>query len=56
MNWMKTQRIILASQSPRRNELLAQAGFEFDVMVADIDEENFPADLAITDLPAYLAQ
>lgn len=56
MNWMKTQKIILASQSPRRKELLAQAGFEFDVMVADIDEENFPADLAITDLPAYLAQ
>lgn len=56
MIWMKSQRFILASQSPRRKELLSQAGFEFDVLVADIDEENFPADLAITALPAYLAQ
>jgi septum formation protein len=31
-------KLILASASPRRRELLAQAGFEFDVRVADIDE------------------
>jgi len=31
-------RLILASGSPRRRELLAQAGFEFEVRAADIDE------------------
>lgn len=31
-------RIILASSSPRRRELLAQAGYTFDIEAADIDE------------------
>jgi septum formation protein len=31
-------RLILASSSPRRRELLSQAGFTFDVLPADIDE------------------
>ncbi|WP_072912271.1 Maf family protein [Pseudobutyrivibrio xylanivorans] len=39
-------KIVLASNSPRRKELLAQAGIEFIVDPADIDEvtsETFPA-------------
>ena len=31
-------RLILASASPRRRELLTQAGYSFDVLPADIDE------------------
>ena len=31
-------RLILASASPRRAELLRAAGYEFDVIVADVDE------------------
>jgi septum formation protein len=31
-------RLILASASPRRAELLRAAGFEFDLLVADVDE------------------
>jgi septum formation protein len=31
-------RFVLASASPRRAELLAAAGFDFDVMVADVHE------------------
>lgn len=31
-------RIVLASASPRRRELLAQAGYSFDVQAAEIDE------------------
>jgi septum formation protein len=31
-------RLILASASPRRAELLSAAGFEFDVLPADVDE------------------
>jgi septum formation protein len=33
-------RLILASASPRRRELLTQAGFAFEVLAADIDESR----------------
>lgn len=45
--------LILASQSPRRRELLAQAGYPFDVLVPDEDAEDAirsgetPADLVV---------
>jgi septum formation protein len=35
-------RFILASASPRRRELLAQLGLEFDVVVADVVEHEAP--------------
>jgi septum formation protein len=38
--------LILASGSPRRRELLAQAGLAFTVEVADIDEAARPGELA----------
>lgn len=56
MDWMKSKKLILASQSPRRKELLAQAGFEFEVRISNIDEESFPTDLPIHELPSYLAR
>jgi septum formation protein len=34
--------IILASASPRRQELLAEAGYKFTVVVSQIDESVFP--------------
>jgi|SRR5687767_9593817 len=37
-------RLVLASSSPRRRELLTAAGFEFDVMEADIDERVRPGE------------
>lgn len=39
-----TARMILASASPRRRDLLTQAGYAFDVVPSDIDEEAFSAD------------
>jgi len=36
--------IILASQSPRRRELLAQIGVDFTVVTADIDETPLPGE------------
>jgi len=36
---MPSARLILASSSPRRAELLRAAGFEFDVHPADVDEQ-----------------
>lgn len=47
--------VILASQSPRRKQLLEQAGIPFDVRVADIDE-TFPAGLDIYTAPEYIAR
>lgn len=40
---MKDAKIILASASPRRRELLAQAGFEFEVVTSDVDEVADPS-------------
>jgi septum formation protein len=37
-------RLILASASPRRAELLASAGFDFDVVPADVDETAQPGE------------
>ncbi len=37
-------RLILASASPRRAELLTMAGYRFEVQVADIDESVHPGE------------
>ena len=37
-------RLILASASPRRSELLSTAGFAFDVQPADVDETPLPSE------------
>ena len=49
------QSLILASQSPRRAELLAQMGFEFSIIAADVDESALPEE-APTQLVSRLAQ
>lgn len=36
--------IILASQSPRRKELLLQTGLKFSVSPADVDEQPYPGE------------
>lgn len=37
------QRLILASASPARAKLLKEAGFKFDIVVTDIDEDAYKA-------------
>ncbi len=39
---MPTSKLILASASPRRRELLTSAGYTFEIHPADIDEEDHP--------------
>ena len=46
---------ILASQSPRRQQLLAEMGISFSVQQADIDETP-PADINVYEVPQLLAQ
>lgn len=47
--------LILASKSPRRAQLLYEAGFEFDVVGLDI-AEDFPADMPAEEVAEYLAR
>ena len=47
-------RLILASASPRRRDLLASAGYAFEVHPADIDEDDHPP-MPPADLAEHLA-
>lgn len=47
--------IILASNSPRRRELLAGLGIDFEVKVLPDIEENYPADLPVEQIAEYIA-
>ena len=47
--------LVLASNSPRRQQLLRELGFEFTVEVRPTDE-LFPADMPASEVAGYLAQ
>jgi len=49
------QKIILASQSPRRKQLLEWAEIPFEVMVADTDE-SYPEELSPENIAVYIAR
>ena len=46
---------ILASQSPRRKQLLAWADISFDIIVSEA-EEDFPSDMDVQEVPVHIAQ
>ncbi|MGC9470765.1 MAG: Maf-like protein [Bacteroidales bacterium] len=59
MKWLRNldkYRIVLGSQSPRRQYLLAELGLDFEVMVPPNGEENFPDHLGKEDIPVFLAR
>ncbi len=47
-------KILLASQSPRRKELLSELGYDFEVVRLDCDEE-YPSDLPTRKIAGYLS-
>ncbi len=49
------ERIVLASQSPRRKQLLEWAEVPFDVVIKETDE-LYPADLPVEEVPVYIAR
>jgi septum formation protein len=53
---MERHRIILASNSPRRKELLAGIGIDFEVRVLQGIDESYPADLPIQDTAEYISR
>jgi septum formation protein len=48
-------KIILASQSPRRKQLMELAELEFEVLIADVDETN-PPGMPGEQVPEFLAK
>ena len=48
------KKIILASNSPRRRQLLAEAGYQFEAINTDFDE-TFDEDLSPTEVAEHLA-
>ena len=52
---LENYHIILASNSPRRRQLLAGLDLDFEVKVLPDIEENYPANLETSDIPVYIA-
>jgi septum formation protein len=55
MNWLPKYNFILASKSPRRQELLQSLGIKFKVLVGDGDEK-YPDNLGKEEIPVFLAE
>ena len=53
---LKKYKIILASASPRRRELLAGLDVDFEVRALPDVDESFPADLQAGDIPLYISK
>lgn len=53
---LKPYRLLLASQSPRRRQLLADSGLSFELAEAYHCEEIYPPALRATQVPRYLSQ
>ena len=49
-------KIILASNSPRRRELLAGLGFEFEVRTLKGLDESYPEGLPMEEIPQYISR
>jgi septum formation protein len=55
MEWFPKYNIILASKSPRRQQLLHSIGVNFEVRVKEVNE-NFPPELDKNEIPVFLAE
>lgn len=49
-------KIILASNSPRRRELLAGLDVEFEIRVIDGIDESYPENLPVEKIPVYISE
>ncbi|MCF6366813.1 MAG: Maf family nucleotide pyrophosphatase [Bacteroidales bacterium] len=53
---LKNCKLLLASKSPRRKQLLQDAGFVFEVVNSKETKENIPEDILNEDAAVYLAE
>jgi septum formation protein len=54
MKWFPRYNYILASKSPRRQELLRSFGIEFQIIIKEV-EENYSENLVKEEIPVFLA-
>ena len=55
MKWFPDYNYILASKSPRRNQLLKSLGIDFIIKIKEV-EENYPNNLTKEEIPVFLAE
>jgi len=55
MKPLNQQKIILASKSPRRQQLLGEMGFEFEIRTKDVNED-FPSGLSNAEVALFLCE
>lgn len=53
---LKKYKVILASNSPRRKDLLAGLGVEYEVRTMPDVDESYPSTLKGADIPLYISQ
>lgn len=53
---LKKYKVILASNSPRRKDLLAGLGVEYEVRTMPDVDESYPSTLKGSDIPLYISQ
>ncbi len=53
---LKKYRLILASHSPRRQQLMKASGFHFDIIAPAHENENFPQNMPTEEIPPFLAK
>lgn len=56
MDNLKNYNVILASNSPRRKELLSGLGIDFKVRVLPDVKEDYPKELHLAEIPQYIAK
>ena len=55
MHSIKNYKLILVSASPRRQQLMKDAGFTFEVRLKNV-EEKYPQELHLENVPEYLSK
>lgn len=56
LNNLEKYKVILASNSPRRKELLGGLGIAYEVKTMPDVDESFPTDLESEEIPVYIAK
>ena len=54
--WNNDLTVVLASNSPRRKQLVEAMNFHLETVSSAVDNEDYPDDLSFEQIPIYLAQ
>jgi len=56
LDLLKRYKVVLASNSPRRRELLADLGIDFEVRTINGIDESYPAQLPVLEIAEYISR